>query len=465
MVGMTLFLAFSPGRSSPGDPFDDCCALALMWVAALPTWQFFVSRRRTTPFFAAISALYGTYYGLPRFSDRPLFGIEKWEPPAESVRPALVIALVGVILLFVGFHIAGPFLRRVPRMTRAIDLKRALPMFVATCSVSLLLRLATARLEVPKTLEQPLVLAQAIGEMCMAGLLLAHLRGLLARWQQLFLAALIAVQVLSGILTGLLANGLWPLLSIFFAYAWERRRLPFGIILATVIVFVPMNAAKHEFRELYGVQASEMTGQTVFRRADGFALAVRHTMEQMSVREMLAVSSGRLGLLATMAVVVYQTPARVPYWDGYTYEDVLWHSIPRLLVPSKPAISFGQEFPRRYGLVDYENVDTAFNFPQMVEWYANFGVVGVVFGMMFFGCLYRVLDYSFTLNTGGILIAATVYSHLLNIETDFADVFGGMPILISLLYVFVRVLPSETADSAPLQAPDLAVPSAPLRYP
>ena len=122
----------------------------------------------------------------------------------------------------------------------------------------------------------------------MAGLLLAYLRGLLARWQQFFLIGIIAIQVFSGVLTGLLANGLWPLLSIFFAYAWERRRLPVGIILAAVIVFVPMNAAKHEFRERYGVQASEMTGQTVFRRADGFALAVQHTVQQMTVREMLA---------------------------------------------------------------------------------------------------------------------------------------------------------------------------------
>ena len=71
----------------------------------------------------------------------------------------------------------------------------------------------------------------------------------------------------------------------------------------------------------------------------------------------------------------------------------------------------------------------------------------VVFGMMFFGCLYRVLDYSLTLNTAGILIATTVYSHLLNIETDFADVFGGMPILISLLYVFIRLLPGEVAGA------------------
>jgi hypothetical protein len=282
--------------------------------------------------------------------------------------------------------------------------------------------------------------------MCQAGMLLAYLRGLLPRSQQLFLIGVITVQLVSGILTGILANALWPVFGLFFVYCWERRRLPLGVILAMAIVFVPMNAAKHEFRARYGLQASDIAGQTVLARAGGFVVALKHTTESMTVREMLDVTGGRLGLLATMAVVVYQTPSRVPYWEGYSYQDLLWHSIPRLLVPSKPAVSFGQEFPRRYALIDYEDVGTAFNFPQMVECYANFGIAGVGVGMIIFGLVYRLMEYSLVVNTTGILIATVIYSHLTNIETDCADVFGGLPLLVLVLYGFLRILPSEATS-------------------
>jgi len=463
MVAVTLYLVFSSARSSPGGLFEDCCAILLIWVTAVPTWQFIVSRRRTTPFFAAVSALYGVYFGVPRFNDRPLFGVEKWEPPAESVAPALAVALLGVTALTVAYQLGGPLVRRVPRMTRALDLRRALPLFLGATSISVALRLATARVEIPMSVQQPLVVVQAVGEMCMAGMLLAYLRGQLPRSQQFFLIAVIGVQVASGVLTGVLANALWPVFALFFVYAWEKRRLPAGAILAMAIVFVPINAAKHEFRERYGVNTSDVAAETVLARANGFVSAIEHTAENMTVREMLDVTGGRLGLLATLAVVVYQTPSRVPYWDGYSYQDIPWHFIPRFLVPSKPAISFGQEFPRRYGLIDYENVDTAFNFPQLVECYANFGIAGVVAGMALFGIIYRLMDHSLAASSGGILIAAVLYSHLLNIETDFADVFGGLPLLILVLYAFLRILPGDASAHPEGAVQDTAALSLPVR--
>jgi hypothetical protein len=51
----------------------------------------------------------------------------------------------------------------------------------------------------------------------------------------------------------------------------------------------------------------------------------------------------------------------------------------------------GQTFGHRYGLVFNTDNTTSLNMPQLVEMYANFGMVGVVFGMMALGLLYRLL--------------------------------------------------------------------------
>jgi len=443
MVAVTLYLVSSSARSSPGGALEDFYALALIWVTAVPTFQFLVSPRKTLPFFAAICVVYGVYFGLPRFNDRPLFGIEPWEPPPESVGPALAIALLGVSMLVVGFHVSGPLLNRIPRVTQAVDLRAALSFFLICSSISVGVRLVTPRLAIPGSLGQVLMVVQFIGEICMGGILLAQLRGLLLRWQTFFLIGLIFVQVLSGILTGLLLNGMWPVIGLLFVYAWERRRLPVALLLVAGVIFVPLNAAKAEFRMRYGLRVSDVAGQTSFQRAGGFASALGHTLDRMTVDEMLQTTNSRLGQLATMAVVVYQTPSQVPYWNGYSYKDLWWHLVPRLLVPGKPSASFGQEFPRRYGLIDYQDADTAFNFPQLVECYANFGVAGVAIGMMIIGILYRLLDHLLVVNTGGVLIAGTLCARLLNVESDFAGVFGGIPLFVFVLYGFIRLLPSE----------------------
>jgi hypothetical protein len=445
MVAATLYLVFSVARSTPGGILEDVYALLLLWVAAVPTWQFFVLRRRTTPFFAAICAIYGLYFGLPRFNERPLYTFETWQPPYEAVGPALAVALVGVSALVVGFHISGPLLRRVPRMTRAVDLTRALPLLLVGSSISVALHLGGRA--VPTGLIQPLLVIQAIGEMCMAGMLLAHLRGLLPRRHQVFLVALVVVQLLSGLLSGALANALWPVAGLAFVYAWERRRLPITPMLVMIIAFVPLNAAKQEFRARFGPHTSGGPSPTVVQRANGFISATTHVLEDMSFGEMRDISDQRLAHLAELAAVVYQTPSRVPYWDGYSYRDLLWHFVPRLFVPDKPMIEMGQEFPKRYAFLNYEDVGTSFNLPQLVECYVNFGVVGVVFGMAFIGMIYRLMDHSFVVNSGGVILASTLYSRLLNVESHFASVFGSLPLFALILYGFLRLLPSEESSS------------------
>jgi hypothetical protein len=155
----------------------------------------------------------------------------------------------------------------------------------------------------------------------------------------------------------------------------------------------------------------------------------------------------RIDTLSTMAIVVDETPQRIPYWEGYTYSDLLWRIVPRFLLPNKPSPVMGQEFPRRYGLIDYYDESTAYNLSQAVELYINFGTIGVGLGMFVIGFLYRALDHALSASSGGALIGSVIFGGLMNIESNFCQVWGGIPLLILAFYMFVRLLPEVRATT------------------
>jgi hypothetical protein len=89
----------------------------------------------------------------------------------------------------------------------------------------------------------------------------------------------------------------------------------------------------------------------------------------------------------------------------------------------------GQDFGHRYGYLDSWDTWTSINLPFLVEFYANFGEIGVLIGMAIVGVLYRLLDND--LNRAGQPLQVTICSlvllvPLLNIESDFSLVFGGL---------------------------------------
>jgi len=97
----------------------------------------------------------------------------------------------------------------------------------------------------------------------------------------------------------------------------------------------------------------------------------------------------------TFAEIIERTPAQIPFWGGGTLYPLLFKPIPRLLYPDKPRESSGQTFGHLYGFLSPDDETTSYNLPQLVEFYGNFGILGVLAGMFFLGVLYRVIQYIF----------------------------------------------------------------------
>jgi len=432
-------------RSQPITDYGYCTASVMLWVAAVPLWRFLITNRRSIPFMPFAALLYWMYYGFPVFSGTPMFLLVRSGAAWSAMDDAIGLALLGLVCMLLGVYGTQRLLARIPRVRREIDLRRSLPALALLSLISFIVRVAFTGTET-RTFGSILFGFSAAGQIALGALVIAWLRGYLNAGYKILTFAMAAAIASACLATGLLATVALPMAGLLFVYGWERRRIPWAPVLVGILLFVPFSAAKHEFRQVAWHQSDNQLGPSRIPKL--VAMFVSLTIDQLESdpREWddpTQVDRARGNELAMLAMVVSETPQDVPYWDGYTYSDLVWHLIPRVLVPDKPSPPIGQEFPRRYGLIDYRDYETSVNLAQLIELYINFGPAGVVAGMGIIGLLYGLLDHLFAASSCGAVIGGVIFSNLMNMESNFSLVFGGIPYFALLFYALLRLFPDD----------------------
>jgi hypothetical protein len=439
---LSLYLILS--EHQPVSTANLICSVASLWVCAFPVWRFYMHPERSIAYMPFVGIVYTLYFVepifssktfYPRFSNIPYLGFEPVEYASELV-------LLGLVTLMLGAFATRSWLRPLARVRREIDLERALPTLLFAAVVGFSLRLIFMSSGYNGSGIQFVVAVQRLGEASLAAILIAWLRGVAGWTYKAALVVLLTANIGLGLATSLMWEAALPILGLLLAYSWERRRIPWMLLLFLAAAFAPFQATKSQFRAANtrpdAVSLPHSVGllgnfvETTFDRLSSGSITADEVQET---------SEARNNMMAMMTVVSDETPRSVPYWDGYTYSDALWHLIPRVVVPDKPAPSLGQEFPRRYGIIAYENATTSFNLPMIVECYVNYGPVGVAVGMFLIGLLCAALEYSLSASLGGALIGACLLSQLLIVESNFVLMFGAVPYMFLAVYLFLRVLP------------------------
>ncbi|MGA2449162.1 MAG: hypothetical protein ABTD50_10830, partial [Polyangiaceae bacterium] len=412
LAAFNFYLLGFAGRSSRDNAEQDALASVLLWISTVPLVGYVVRRPRTVPFFPAVCVVYGIYLALPRFTSRPLFSGSSMRASPDRITLALVVALIGVTMLIVGHFVGSHLFKRLPRLSRDIDLSVAVP-WLAGCAILVLADPSVIGL---RALGQIPSAFTELGELSLAGLFLAYLRRQVGVWVTVYMFGLVMVRVVIGLGSGLLSAAGLPLIPLAFVFAWERRTVPWGFLAVSLLCLVVLGTGKSAFRAKYWTRSGQSGGR--LSNGIGYLNITRETVMKSDPGDLLTATTERTNMLATLTFVTSETPAHVPYWDGYTLQDIPWHWIPRILVPEKPAHSFGQEFPRRYGLIDYADTGTAFNMPELVELYINFGIAGVLVGMALIGAFYSLVSHVLGGGASGALIASCLFTGMLLVEGD-----------------------------------------------
>lgn len=298
--------------------------------------------------------------------------------------------------------------------------------------------------EVPVSFVQMVRVLASLGVVSASGLFLAWLRGQLPLRRKMLLIVCMGVQIYLQFGTGSLALPVSTAAVFLFVFIWETGRFPIRVMLVGALLLVPLNAAKVAFREQTWETGSLLNPATLgLRFAEIFWKGT--TSGEIEMQSASSAASSRLDHLGTLAYVMDMTPSAVPYWGGETYAGAAWMFVPRVLYPDKPQQTYGQQFGHRYDLLDPTDYTTSYNFEQLVEMYANFGVMGCLAGMALIGLLYRALTRLVPVagtGEGGVLIMANLFMGLIQLESNFVLVHGLVLQSALIQYFFLRAMGS-----------------------
>jgi hypothetical protein len=291
------------------------------------------------------------------------------------------------------------------------------------------------------------VFAATLSQFALAALLALSIRGQLTRRQRSILFVAIPVEVVILLASGSIAKvflfGFLLLVSYWIVGGGIPLRWLFAGLAAAALL-ITLKGVLQDYRQrawFSGVTLS-ITDRTLLM-SDLVQARVAEKGPIGALNLGADAAAGRSAILDMLADVTRRTPRDIPDWGGVTYLSLVGVAIPRVLWPGKPQKRLGQDFGHRYTYIDPRDMATSVNLPFLVEFYLNFGPIGVYLGMLITGAFLRVVD--FALNRPGqdilqSLASAAILLPLLNVESDFSLIFGGVFLNAVAMRIVLRYL-------------------------
>jgi hypothetical protein len=437
LVVMVLPLVAATVVSSPV-PFETRVEAAFLWMLCLvPAWMHLSAvpmNRRPIPFIPMIGILYGLYYALGAALGAYNQHYKIFLNPGRDYDDAVFVALYGWLALGLGY--LGARLLASPKASaHPIEIADAVRRRYGALLMVGGILLESYRLvrQVPVEIAGILKFISTLGWFG-CGLLVTMLtqRRLNVAYRLLTYAG-VAAFLLMAVGSGSVANAAF-FGAVVFVSAWiglGRIRLSWiaGAALGIALI-ISLRGVSEQYRKVVWIGGDG--GGVVSRTKLFFRLL--HARVQSdgidgAVSKGFETSAGRSANLDLLADVIIRTPREIPYWGGQTYLSLVGSFVPRVIWANKPTKELGQAFGHRYGYIGNSDTNTALNLPILVEFYANFGIAGVIAGMFLVGMIYFLLDRS--VNNPGqdslhSLVGVVILIPMANIESDFSLGFGGL---------------------------------------
>lgn len=388
-----------------------CLFVGAVWLCLIPMRRYVQSEHASLPLFVLTCLFYLTFFVLPPFV------IERgwWTYGAEGGQKiGLVIHRIttetgglvfgGIALLLLGYY---GLWRVLPAALSFPALPRRVPippvkMFVWAIVAAELIRLSFFTLRSISPLTQAL---EPLGYFAIGMLFVFWLRGHLGRWEAVaFWAVVLPLKVAIHLLIGLMTPII--LLFVFLAtlYWFARRRMgPVAVLTVCCIFFVfPVIKMSNVFMGSASttvfdraVERIEALGRAATVVVDGKGKPAASSNTPWQRKEFTRQILRRISLVVLLQYATDWTPSRIPYLTGETLTNLVTNWIPRLVWPDKPTERLGQEFGHKYRILFTNDNATSINLPWLIEFYINFGVVGVLAGMFATGALMSLLEWVF----------------------------------------------------------------------
>jgi hypothetical protein len=458
-----LAIAFPTGWQGASDlPLGVRDTAALLWILCfLPAWSYLrepASRRRPIPILPIMGIEYGMYYALS-----PLLGLHNvtgvWDTgrmiealdPARDYALPLRLALGGWVAILAGYAFARqlplPGVRASERIGQGFDHRTLVRIGFRLVAFGLGFEILRWTEEVPLTLHGTLHFLARVTIIGLALLYALRARRALTVSQRRLLALCTALVIAIAFGTGATYN---VILVVFFAFmgGWiGRPRAGLGIVLGGLVslaIFVSIRGVMIDYRRLTwwsGVEYPLPERSRMMLRLLGDKLEALGPLG--TVDDGIHKVAERSANIDILADVVRRTPFQIAFWDGETYRSLVGLAVPRFLWPDKPVKNLGQDFGHRYQYLAPNDRYTQINLPVLVEFYANFGVLGVFLGSLLAGFVYQVVERYVNRPRQAMLVsigALSLLQPILILEFDFSMQLGGLFLnAVALLGLYVII--------------------------
>ncbi len=286
-------------------------------------------------------------------------------------------------------------------------------------------------------------------------LVLLHIQRRLSLAPMLLLyVVLIPARMLIGLASGFLAPAIVVGLALLMTYATMKRKIPWAFVGVGLVAFSILQPVKASFRRQVWTHGGVNRDQDPTDKLQALSSTVQLGMtfvDTFGMQSAMSMGMERLSQLVLFVKVAEYTPDQIPYWEGRTYYPFLFKPIPRLLYPEKPDETQSNDFGHWYAIIDADDYTTAINIPQLVEFYGNFGPLGLFIGSFLVGMLYRgthdMLIHK-DMGIGALTSAIYILSLWLNFESNLSLVIGGivgMAVGVTIFHLMIKMLSRSTA--------------------
>jgi hypothetical protein len=255
---------------------------------------------------------------------------------------------------------------------------------------------------------------------------------------------------LGGMSTGMLGAAVAPWITMMLLLWTLERRVPFGLITASVLTVLVLNPAKPTYRRLaWSSGAASMSQLTMFDRASLWGDALYLTYSGHAP-ETEAAMTGALDRMSTLVQVIHifeWVPHRLPHEGPEAWLDLPLYLVPSLFWPQRPsAVVLNKEYMITFRLLDERMTrGMAITVPAVGDGFWRlgwFGVAleGVVLGVVaaFFFGMARPSSRALTILALGFMLGVGPESAVL-------PLLAGLPkgVLVEIgMLLFVQWLPA-----------------------
>lgn len=349
--------------------------------------------------FSGSHALQGAIYAIPWYTPH-------FEP--ALVFEGFVQSTIGLVSLAVGVLIVAPILRQASHRSQpavaatppaaADDMQYAssrLPIFY------LVVGLIAYFIFTPVFANVPTLSAFVGGlyRLVHIGLALAFWQAITAPKRNFFvLFALIGLTILWPMVTilndGFLGTGLWPTVFIFVFLMLRQRRPVMALLLLALVFYLGVSLIVTYYGERPVIRGVVWGGSEFETRVNTLIQVITNDAQLFNIydTQQLSYIDDRLSLNRLVGLGVRRLDTGVnEYAGGQTILDAALMIVPRAIWPEKSIEVGGQTLVNQYTGV-YMYGDTSVALGQVLEFYVNFGTVGVIAGFLIFGLLLALID-------------------------------------------------------------------------